>query len=218
MATAGKQQHRQQHPQRGTHSRHEERARGSQAGAHQQHAGSQETGLAQRSQVMTPAFMSPFSFMRRFSEGMEQLFNDFGSTGMMPRGMGEFFEWMPQLEMFQREGEFCIRADLPGMNKDDVRVEVRDDAIVLQGERQQEHREEREGHYSNEVSYGRFYREIPLPDGVDADEANATFRDGVLEITMPIERGETRGRQLEIQSGEQQQGRQQQARAAGAGR
>jgi HSP20 family protein len=166
--------------------------------------------------------MSPFSFMRRFSEGMEQLFNDFGSGGMMSRGMGGLFEWSPQIEVFQREGEFCIRADLPGMNKDDVRVEVRDDAIVLQGERRQENREEREGFYSTEVSYGRFYREVPLPEGVDADQANATFRDGVLEISMPMEEGETRGRQLDIQesrSGEQQQGRQQQqARAAGSGR
>jgi HSP20 family protein len=162
-------------------------------------------------------FMSPFSFMRRFGEGMEQLFNDFGSSGMMPRGMGELADWMPQIEIFQREGQLVIRADLPGINKDDVRVEVRDDAVLLQGERQEEHREEREGFYTTEVTYGRFYREIPLPGGVDANKANAAFRDGVLEISMPMERGETRGRQLEIhdsRSGEQRQ----QARAAGAGR
>jgi HSP20 family protein len=172
---------------------------------------------------MTPfmsPFISPFSFMRRFGEGMEQLFNDFGSSGMMQRGMGELADWAPQIEVFQREGQLVIRADLPGLNKDDVRVEVRDDAVIIQGERQEEHKEEREGVYTTERTYGRFYREIPLPDGVDADRATANFRAGVLEIAMPAEQSQVRGRQLEIQeqrSGEQHQGRQQ-ARAAGAGR
>ncbi|HEU0253675.1 MAG TPA: Hsp20/alpha crystallin family protein [Pyrinomonadaceae bacterium] len=160
---------------------------------------------------------NPFSFMRRFGEGMEQLFADFGGGGMM-RGFGDIAAWSPQVEMFEREGQLVIRVDLPGMKKDDVRVDLRDDSIVLRGQRQEEHREEREGFYRTERSYGSFYREIPLPEGVDPDDAAANFRDGVLEITMPIEETERRGRQLEIQEASRGEQDKQKTRAAGAGR
>ncbi|HKU76728.1 MAG TPA: Hsp20/alpha crystallin family protein [Pyrinomonadaceae bacterium] len=161
---------------------------------------------------------SPFSFMRRFGEGMEQLFADFGIGGLMPRGFNELAAWTPQIEMFERENELVIRADLPGLKKDDVQIELRDDSVVIQGERQEERKEEREGFYSTERTYGRFYREIPLPEGADTDEATATFRDGVLEITIPRAEGETRGRQLEIQDAQSAEHPKPQSRAAGAGR
>ena len=136
----------------------------------------------------------------------------------MSRGLGELAAWTPTVEMFEREGQLVIRADLPGLNKDDVQVELRDDAIVIRGERQDERREEREGFFSTERVYGTFYREIPLPQGVDPDEATATFRDGVLEITMPIEESQSRGRRLEIQDSAPGEQRRQEAQAAGGNR
>jgi HSP20 family protein len=183
----------------------------------------QQTGLSRRSQqqAMPSVFANPFNFMRRFSEGMEQLFGDFGTGGLMQRGFDQMSQWTPQIEMFEREGQLHIRADLPGMNKDDVQIELQDDAVVLRGERREERREEREGMYRTEVSYGSFYREVPLPNNVDANEANATFRDGVLEITMPVMQGQGRGRRLEIQESEgeqQQQQPRQRSHAAGSGR
>ena len=78
-------------------------------------------------------------------------------------------------------------------------MEVTDDAITIQGERHQEHEERREGYYHTERSYGSFCRRIPLPDGVDADKADASFRDGVLEVTMPAPRRQaTQPRRLEV--------------------
>ena len=182
----------------------------------------QQTGLSRRQQqsVMPSMFANPFGFMRRFGEGMEQLFNEVGfGGGLMSHGFDQMSRWTPQIEMFEREGQLHIRADLPGMNKEDVQIDLEDDAVVLRGERREEHREEREGMYRTEVSYGSFYREIPLPNNVDAENANANFRDGVLEITMPMRQGEGRGRRLEIQdaSGEQQQQPRQRSQAAGAG-
>ncbi|HEX7296972.1 MAG TPA: Hsp20/alpha crystallin family protein [Pyrinomonadaceae bacterium] len=182
----------------------------------QAQVGSRQTALAQRQQSMPGLITSPFSFMRRFAEGMEQLFGDFG-VGGMPRGFNELALWTPQIEMFERENQLVIRADLPGLKKDDVQIELRDDSVVIQGERQEERKEEREGFYSTERTYGRFYREIPLPEGADTDEATATFRDGVLEITMPAEEGATRGRQLQIQDSQPEQGKPK-AQAAGASR
>ena len=173
-----------------------------------------QTALSQRQQAMPSLVTNPFSFMRRFGEGMEQLFSEFGGGGLMQGGMAA---WAPQIEVFQREGQLVIRADLPGMKKDDVRVELRDDAVVIRGERQEERNEEREGFYRTERSYGSFYREIPLPEGVDPEEATANFRDGVLEITMPAEESQARGRELEINDAPAAQGKQR-SHAAGAGR
>lgn len=204
-----------------TQSRQEdERNRSLQQGTYR--GGQRQSALSQRRREMPSFFMSPFSFMRRFGEDMEELFGDFGGESM-GRGFGEMATWMPQIEVFQREGEFVICADLPGLKKDDVQVDVRDESVVLQGERREERKEEHEGVYRTERSYGRFYREIPLPENVDPDKAMATFRDGVLEIMIPVEEGATRGRRLQIEDskpGEQTQGEQTGpgTQAAGAGR
>jgi len=208
--------------QRGTHTttQEDDRSRSSQQQQQQQPQQQQQSqsALSQRQQAPPELFISPFSLMRRFGEGMEQLLAEFGGAGMRSRGMNEMAAWTPQIEMFERDGQLVIRADLPGLKKDDVRVELRDDAVVIRGERQEERREEREGFYRTERSYGVFYREIPLPAGVDTDRATANFRDGVLEIAMPVEQGEARGRQLQIQdSAPAEQGRPR-AQAAGAGR
>lgn len=205
--------------QKGTHTTQEDDTnRSTQQRKQQAQGGSTQTALSQRQQSMPGLITSPFSFMRRFGEGMEQLFADFGVGGLMPRGFNELAAWAPQIELFERDNQLVIRADLPGLNKDDVQIELRDDSVVIQGERQEERKEEREGFYSTERTYGRFYREIPLPEGADTDEATATFRDGVLEITIPRGEGETRGRQLEIQDAQSAEQRKPQSRAAGASR
>src|SRR6185503_13501622 len=86
----------------------------------------------------------------------------------------------------------------PGLTKDDVKVELTNDMLTLSGERQEEKEEKREGFYRSERSYGSFYRQIPLPEGTKTEDANATFRNGVLEITMPAPKVETSTRKLEI--------------------
>lgn len=159
----------------------------------------QGSGLSRREQFAPAVWTSPFSFMRRFGEGMDQLFADFGfGRGLMPRHFAQMADWTPQVEVFERDGQLVVRAALPGLSKDDVQVELRDNAIILRGERRQEHEEQREGYYRCEVSHGSFYREIPLPEGVNTDNAAATFRDGVLEVTMQAPQREARGRQLQI--------------------
>jgi HSP20 family protein len=175
------------------------------------------TSLSRREQAIPAMLASPFSFMRRFGEDMEQLFEDFGLGGTMSRGLNQIAAWAPQVEVFEREGQLVIRADLPGVDKDNVQIELRDDSVVIRGERQEERQEEEEGFYRTERSYGSFYREIPLPPGANTENATANFREGVLEITMPAPQGESRVRQLQIQDA--QAGRQQQtkARTAGAG-
>lgn len=179
----------------------------------------QQMNLARRQQQFMPTMFSPFSLLRRFGEDMEQLFEDFG-FGLAPSSFNQMAMWTPQVEVFERDGKLIVRADLPGVNKDDVRVELRDDAIVMRGERREEREENRDGFYRTERVYGAFYREIPLPGGVTVDQAEASFGDGVLEIAIPAQQSESRGRQLQIQDA-QSGGRQQpqsRAQAASANR
>jgi HSP20 family protein len=94
--------------------------------------------------------------------------------------------WSPQIEVIERDGKLLVRADLPGMKKDDVHVEAVDNTLIIQGERREERKEDREGYFVSERSYGSFYRAIPLPEGTNADNARASFRDGVLELTLDL--------------------------------
>lgn len=151
----------------------------------------------------------PLAFPRRFAEEMERLFEDFGmrmpgfvgrgrellrrETGLIPA------EWSPRVDIRERNGQLVVHADLPGLSKDDVHVEVTEDTITIRGERKQEKAEQREGYSYSECSYGSFYRALPLPEGVDASKATAEFRNGVLEITMPSpRRQEAQPRRIEI--------------------
>src|SRR5213594_372948 len=145
----------------------------------------------------------PFTMMRRFADEMDRMFEDFGFRSMQRWGGSWGIErFSPQVDIFERDGKLVLRADLPGMTKDDVKVEVTEDAVVIEGERKHEHEEKEEGVYRSERSYGRFHREIPLPEGVDTDSATANFKNGVLEVTLDASQAARNRKRLEIQSEE----------------
>lgn len=167
----------------------------------------------------TPYFgagASPFNLMRRMADDIERLFSDFdvGRAGYglqsPQRGAGLFdpwriesrladATWAPQVETFRKEGNLVVRADLPGLTKDDITIETEEDVLVISGERSDETRDERDDFYRSERTYGRFFRAIQLPDGVEADKIEATFRDGVLEVTIPAPKVTTpKNRQIKI--------------------
>lgn len=162
-----------------------------------------EISIARREQVSPVRAGTPFAFMRRFTEEMDRLFGDFGFGRGLAPGFTGFDEpegsiWSPQAEIFEREGKLIVRADLPGLNKEDINVDITDDAIRIRGERRQEKEENEEGYYRSERSYGSFYRQIPLPGGINPEEANATFKNGVLEITVPAPARQSGSRRIEI--------------------
>jgi HSP20 family protein len=108
-------------------------------------------------------------------------------------------DWAPDVETIQRGDEFVVRADLPGMKREDVKLRVTDDALTIEGERRWEHEERREAYVRSERSYGSFCRVVPLPDGAIPDSARASFKDGVLEVVIQAPPKEvSRGRRLEI--------------------
>lgn len=117
-------------------------------------------------------------------------------AGLQPWSQGL---WSPQVEVRERDNNIVVRADLPGLSRDDVDVEVDNDALVIRGERRNDWEDEREGNYRSERSYGTFYRAIALPEGVDPNTCKATFKDGVLEVTLPKpQRSQSRGRKIDI--------------------
>lgn len=154
----------------------------------------------------TPEF-NPFGMMVRFTKDMERLFEDFGGLnfpGFFNREFFPFttelkdFEWMPQIEVRQANGDLMVKADLPGLAKEDVKVELTDETLTISGERKEEKEEKREGFYRSERNYGRFYRQIPLPEGAKTEKATAVFTNGVLEVKLPVAKVESQARKLEI--------------------
>lgn len=151
--------------------------------------------------------MNPFGMMRRFTHDMERMFDDFPGfrfpklfrPELLPfRPEFQDVEWMPQIELLHKNGNFLVRADLPGLTKNDVKIEVTKELLTISGERKTEKEEKHEGFYRTERMYGTFFRQIALPEGVLTENATATFHNGVLEITMPMPKAEKPVRKLEI--------------------
>ena len=172
-------------------------------------------GISRRpgSSVVYGPAVSPFALMRRMTEDMDRVFREFGLGGT---GLGSLFGqsdrdlwressaleqrvWSPQIETFRRGDKLVVRADLPGLSRDDVKVEVENGVLSISGERSDEREENRDDFYRTERSYGRFYRSIALPDGVEPDQVEGTFKDGVLEVTVPApKQPERSARQIPI--------------------
>jgi len=149
---------------------------------------------------------APGNLVRRFRDEMDKLFQDFGFdnvTRALPNvdtlslGM-----WAPEVEVFERAGSLVVHADLPGLSKEDITIDLTERAMTIEGERKHEHEESDKGYYRSERTYGRFSRRIPLPEGVDVDTATAQFRDGVLEVSFALpEAREQKTRKIEIAEG-----------------
>ena len=167
----------------------------------------EEGGLARREPFTSIG--GPFRMLERFADEMDRVFDDFGfGRGWLAPRLGYDWlraplrhaeGWLPDIEMLHRNNELVIRADLPGLAKDDIKVEITENAVTIQGERRREHEEEKAGVYRSERSYGSFCRVVALPEGAITNQAKANFKDGVLEIAMPAPPDTvTRGRKIEI--------------------
>ena len=151
--------------------------------------------------VMASRTTNSVALFRRITEEMDRIAEDFGIGHFLlaPQFMvreselskgrdNNSADWFPKLEVRERNGNLYIEADLPGLNKGDISVELTDDTLTIRGERRQEEKEEREGYAYCERHYGSFSRAIPLPEGADTSKAIAEFDSGVLVITMPVQR------------------------------
>ena len=140
--------------------------------------------------------LNPFLLMKQFTEDMDRYF---GGVSVPPSG--ELDVWSPTVEVKQVNGKFLVTAELPGLKKENIKIEVTEEALILEGERKYEKEEKGEEYFRSERSYGRFYRSIPLPEGTDLDKAVAEFKDGVLEISVPVAEVKTKKREIPVNEG-----------------
>lgn len=154
-----------------------------------------------------PIPSSPWVLARRMMEDMERFFDDSGfgrglSQVVGPRELfGDVFSaaaWAPELDIFKRDDELVVRADLPGLQKKDLRLEVRENALVIEGERKKIEEEKKTDYFRSERIFGSFRRVIPLPEGVDQENIRAEMKNGVLEVCFKLTQEVDRGKKIEI--------------------
>lgn len=118
---------------------------------------------------------------------MNRLFDTFfqsrglsgGSNGASAR------RWIPPMDLVETDDEYVLRADLPGLDRDYLEIEVKDNVLTISGERRAEHEDRKEGYHRVERSFGRFSRSLDLPEGIDPSGVKADFERGVLEVRIP---------------------------------
>lgn len=98
----------------------------------------------------------------------------------------ERMAWAPRMDVYEKEGAIIVQAELPGLRKEDVQVEIEGEDLVIHGESKAASELKDEEYHRAERRYGSFYRRMPLPVGVIADQIQATLVDGVLEVRLPI--------------------------------
>jgi len=128
------------------------------------------------------------SELRRLHEDMDRLMEGFMRPLAAP--MWPFAEMAaPAVDVFERDGSVVVKAELPGLKKEDVEITATEDSISLKGEFKREEEAKREGFYRRERREGKFFRTVPMPAAIKPDQVKASFKDGVLEITAPEAEG-----------------------------
>jgi HSP20 family protein len=131
----------------------------------------------------------PARELASLQQEMNRLFSAFFEPGAAATGPGDgtsaVRRWIPAMDLVETGDAFVLKADLPGLEQDDVKLEVEDDVLTVSGERKAEHEDKREGYYRVERSFGSFRRSLTLPEGVDAESVTASFDKGVLEVRIP---------------------------------
>lgn len=128
----------------------------------------------------------PFDELRRMQYRMSRLFEelpDYLESSNMP-STGEMAQ-VPYVDIIDRDTDIIVTADLPGVNKDDIKIAVRDNTLEISAEKKDAQEHQEEGYLRRERGYTRFYRAIRMPAPVDESKARASFNNGVLEITLP---------------------------------
>lgn len=177
-------------------------ARGGQPAASRERGQSVITRERGGSAPLTRLEQNPFASLWQISREMDRLMDTFFGGGLASASEPLYAAssaWSPQIEVRQRDEALTIHVDLPGVKQEDVRVEATDEGIAISGERREQREEGEEELRRTERLYGSFYRLIPLPEGARVESAQASMHNGVLAITVPLERAKRR--QIQIEGG-----------------
>ncbi|MGH2949406.1 MAG: Hsp20/alpha crystallin family protein [Solirubrobacteraceae bacterium] len=146
---------------------------------------------------MTIVRWEPLRELSSLQSEMNRLFNTVFDSPAPAGNGGAMRRWMPAMDLVETEDNFVLRADLPGMAEDDVKIEFEDGTLTVSGERKAEHETKNEGYYRVERAFGSFSRSLTLPKGIDPEAVTARFDRGVLEVSIPKPE-ERKPRRIEI--------------------
>lgn len=138
-------------------------------------------------------FLAPWNHNRAIENTLDQFFDLSTHRGgtMQPT-------WSPSVDITDGEKEIRVKADIPGLKKQDIDISVEGNTLTIKGERTQENKTENDGLVRTERVYGSFYRAFTLPRGVDTSKVKASYKDGVLDLTLP-KTSEAQPKQIEIE-------------------
>ncbi len=131
-------------------------------------------------------------------EEMNRMFDNFFGTPRRAEKDDRMLYWTPRVNVEETDYQFEVTAELPGLNKDDVKIEIKDHALTFTGEKKTEKENKDRNVHLYERAYGKFCRTFTLPDNVDVDKIEAEFKDGILQIDIP-KTEEAKPRQVEVQ-------------------
>jgi HSP20 family protein len=133
---------------------------------------------------MTIVRWEPLRELGSLQNEMNRLFNSVFDAPPTGNG-GTLRRWMPAMDLVETDEHFVLRADLPGMSEEDIKIEFEDGTLTVSGERKSEHESKGEGYHRVERAFGTFSRSLTLPQGVDPEAVSASFDRGVLEVSIP---------------------------------
>jgi HSP20 family protein len=131
----------------------------------------------------TSRVVSPFAEMEKFFEDFWR--RPSSLLGWPEMRVAEGFEISPSVDIYEEGNELVLKADLPGITKDEVEINITDNVLTLTGEKKKEEKVERENYFRYERSHGSFCRRFHLPDEIDTEKIKAHYKEGVLEVRLP---------------------------------
>jgi len=134
---------------------------------------------------MMLAKWTPLTQMTTFQNRFDRLFNEAFGAFAGERQPGAPTAWNPVVDIYETDDAVVIKADLPGVGKEGISIDVKDRVLTIRGERSEEKEVEEEKFYRKERIYGNFQRSFNLPDAVDTEKIDASFKDGVLKVEIP---------------------------------
>jgi HSP20 family protein len=137
--------------------------------------------------------------LQSFQDEMNRVFNQFFRSGTGEEGSWGQYTWTPPVDIYETDDALVFQADLPGVAKDAVSIEVHNNTLILRGERQHDPAVKEEHYHRMERAYGPFQRSFVLPTVVDQEKVQATYHDGILELHLP-KRESAKPRHIAIQS------------------
>ena len=148
---------------------------------------------------MALARWTPMGNLQSFQDEMNRMFNQFFRSGAGEEGSWGQYTWTPPVDIYETDDALVFQADLPGVAKDEVSIEVHNNTLILRGERQHDPAVKEEHYHRMERAYGPFQRSFMLPTVVDQEKVQATYHDGILELRLS-KRESAKPRHIAIQS------------------